>query len=251
MPVDSFGCGTMWPCPNCEEQLEEHFETCWKCGARQSGERDPAFEVTEPAFPERAPPDADAEATPPRLELPAVSYFAIAVFAWTSFIYEAWNLRVVRFSDEPEDLLSLMPPAIALWIVAMIVIGIPMLVSITRSVVYAVRERELWNPVWLLKMLILPEAIRRNHRWFVPVFYASIVVYAVGPLVLRLVIRRVCMWTDRTQRRPAVPGSEAAEIHAQGKIIVNGFSNPSAVLSGARRTLKIHWKSVEIDEPRP
>jgi hypothetical protein len=31
----------MWACPNCHEQHEDHFDTCWNCGAARDGSLDP------------------------------------------------------------------------------------------------------------------------------------------------------------------------------------------------------------------
>ncbi|MCA9212989.1 MAG: hypothetical protein KDB27_07990 [Planctomycetales bacterium] len=33
----------MWKCPNCEEQIEDNFDTCWNCGTQPDGTTDSWF----------------------------------------------------------------------------------------------------------------------------------------------------------------------------------------------------------------
>lgn len=37
----------MWQCPNCSEQHDDQFDTCWKCGSDQVGGRNPDYRVSE------------------------------------------------------------------------------------------------------------------------------------------------------------------------------------------------------------
>lgn len=33
----------MWKCSNCEELIEDNFDTCWNCGYRKDGTQDASF----------------------------------------------------------------------------------------------------------------------------------------------------------------------------------------------------------------
>lgn len=51
----------MWKCPNCEEAVEDSFETCWNCGTSADGSADPDFHRVED---DPTIPDPGAEAGP-------------------------------------------------------------------------------------------------------------------------------------------------------------------------------------------
>ena len=48
----------MWNCVKCGEQLEESFDTCWKCGTSRDGTEDPSFRTEL-----EAEPSVSADAT--------------------------------------------------------------------------------------------------------------------------------------------------------------------------------------------
>jgi len=33
----------MWPCPECDEAIDDTFDVCWNCGTDQAGNKDPEF----------------------------------------------------------------------------------------------------------------------------------------------------------------------------------------------------------------
>jgi hypothetical protein len=61
----------MWICPKCEEEVDDGFEVCWKCGTTASGEEDPEFVPADEAGPIDDPAlDLDAGEPPELDELP-------------------------------------------------------------------------------------------------------------------------------------------------------------------------------------
>lgn len=60
----------MWACSHCGEELEEQFESCWKCGASRDGAIDPTFAETVGSVEEHADEPEDEVPQQPRVRLP-------------------------------------------------------------------------------------------------------------------------------------------------------------------------------------
>lgn len=37
----------MWPCPKCNESIDDNFHVCWRCGTLRDGTEDPTFVAVE------------------------------------------------------------------------------------------------------------------------------------------------------------------------------------------------------------
>lgn len=179
---------TTWQCPNCGEEHPHEFETCWKCGTSRAGDRDPEFVVSEPVRElDQAAEPPPGEAELPSLQLPLVTYFSIPVCIGlfvARAIVVALDLKLGQasvFSWSPIDVL--------LYCIGLLSIGIPMLAVTFRAMYLCLMRRRrpptgvaaLW---WLLSMIQFPEDLRQSHRWFVPVYYGSFVVWLLTPPIL-------------------------------------------------------------------
>lgn len=180
----------MWTCPNCGEEHDDRFETCWKCGTDASGDSDPNFHVSEPiADQEQDGDSASNEDELPSLALPALSYFSIPPFIW---------IRLAMLFNDPEKMVALRmhdlswsPIDIVSYSLAMILIGMPMLFVVVRAGwICTVRQKGPSNSseslLWLLSIFRLPEDFCSSHRWFVPVYYLTIAIMLTVPFVISL-----------------------------------------------------------------
>lgn len=69
----------MWKCPNCEELIEDNFDTCWNCGTYTDGTLDTSF-VPDPDAQDA--PDQSKDPTAQHLgDSPARNGFADSLFA--------------------------------------------------------------------------------------------------------------------------------------------------------------------------
>ena len=135
----------MWQCPNCDEQLEAQFDSCWKCGTMADGGRDPDFVVTEPVRPvdQAAVPQVDASERP-TLELPTMTYFAIPLSFAMMVAQSIWQMTTSQgfsIGISPAQLpgsSSVSPFEIVSAIVFTIlfggVIGIPVFINFIRTI---------------------------------------------------------------------------------------------------------------------
>ena len=59
----------MWKCPSCGEQLEEQFDTCWKCGTNRDGGRSDNFapESSVEGEPDQTVEDEDTDVAPDKV----------------------------------------------------------------------------------------------------------------------------------------------------------------------------------------
>lgn len=178
----------MWQCSGCAEQLEDQFDTCWKCGTRHDGNHDPAFQVSEPLDQQaQAPESVEEDTALPNLELPSVTYFAIPVWLWVYAVMMmfAWNDRSLP-NGRHDFSMSLWE--IALLVSMILLIGIPIFVRMLRIVWESCQELTrqrrpmdgMSQLLWVLSMFRLPETIHERCRWFVPVYYGSFAAPLIG-----------------------------------------------------------------------
>lgn len=62
----------MWKCPNCQELIEDNFDTCWNCGTHTDGTRDPSF---------TRDPDTTAKQSKESLARSGIAYSSVADIA--------------------------------------------------------------------------------------------------------------------------------------------------------------------------
>lgn len=185
----------MWQCPNCNEQLEPQFESCWKCGTRPDGEREPEFVISEPV---RAEDQAEVQtAVPTRLELPAVSYFAIPVYVLVLLAGSIWH-SAFR-TDTFDGVGSISAFEIVVLVAFAGILGIPIALLWMKSLFQSVRNgssRSYFAEVaWLLSVFRLPDSIRRKHRWFVPVYVGAL--YGFCTIVPVLTVADIILQVSR------------------------------------------------------
>lgn len=177
----------MWQCPNCAEQHEDTFDTCWKCGANSTGTRNPDFHVSKPATAEDQSPERVEEPQLPALRLPTVTYFAIPPCLWMNL--------AIQIQEFPADLshlearLSLSPTKIIVIAITVLFVGIPIFVELLRDYYVIIsrkrRGRGYFSEAFrLLSIFLLPEPLRRNHRWFGLIYYVSIIAYVFLPIFM-------------------------------------------------------------------
>ena len=180
----------MWHCLNCGEQHDDGFQTCWKCGSNPAGDRDPDFRVSEPVGEQDQAPDSASDETQlPIPRLPAVTYFSIPPYIWICLAMMLNDLEHLTSTQGPA-----FPPSpfeIVVGAIAAVLIGIPIFVTMARPMFFGImRRRKPLNPFrdslseffWMLAPFRLPESFRESHRWFVPIYYGSLVALLVVPL---------------------------------------------------------------------
>ena len=174
----------MWQCPVCAESLEDSFDTCWKCGTSSTRHRDPAFRISEPATAQDQSLDSVAEAARlPDLRLPTATYFAIPPFIWLSLIYFAIDFREKFVSPNRLQLdFGVSPITLVLWAVAMLLVGVPVGFVFLRGMFLRIMRKQIggsyWSDVsWIISLFRLPDLYHRKYRWFVWVYYFSIIAY--------------------------------------------------------------------------
>lgn len=176
----------MWQCPGCFEELEDTFGTCWKCGMTPSGQRDPAFQITETPDPQvDQPAPSEDEQKIPRLELPAVSYFAIPCFIAYQLARLPAELRQMHNGGTPG--LPMDPLDVAVLIAAMVLIVLPGAALMLRGLYHDLCHKRIGYRVprfWGLFEALLPTNFRAKYPWFVPIYYVSLIAYIVGPIIM-------------------------------------------------------------------
>lgn len=171
----------MWQCPNCGEQHDKDFRTCWKCGTGPKGDRDPEFRITEPVREQDQVADsATGDTVRPALQLPTVSYFCMPFFCCFLMYVNFRQVMELEVLQQPDFRPS--PLEIAGIAAGAVVIGIPTLFLWLRDIYLDIVRRRThsrpWNVAELLRPLTvfrLPESIRRSHGWFAIVYYGTIV----------------------------------------------------------------------------
>jgi hypothetical protein len=176
----------MWQCSTCTESHGDSFDTCWKCGTSSTGDRNPNFHISEPATAQDQGADSPAEATClPVMQLPIVTYFAIPPCIWLDIVIMVQNEPF--FPDRLQPDFRISPTAIILWSVAMLLVEIPIFCVFIRGIFLRLIRRQIgegwWSDVvWSVSTFRLPASFHHKYRWFVFVYYASIVAYVVVPL---------------------------------------------------------------------
>ena len=65
----------MWQCPSCDEQHDDVFDVCWKCGSDPVSNRDMDFHIAEPVREQDQAPDPPADETLfPFLQVPLANF---------------------------------------------------------------------------------------------------------------------------------------------------------------------------------
>ena len=171
----------MWNCLNCSETHDDQFDACWKCGSTRDGQRNPESRLAEPVEGHAQSTRADGES--PSLRLPAVTYFSIPVYLW----YAAIRL-LFQLADFPSARPYEWPATPAGWVVQIAVIvgttffiGIPIFACIVRAL-YRFISRRTPGGIEMLSMFLLPQEFRSKHRWFVPIYYGSILAAVLLPV---------------------------------------------------------------------
>jgi hypothetical protein len=178
----------MWQCFNCGEQHEEQFEQCWKCGSNRAGQRTPYFEISEPVTQMDQAPATDRDDALPEIELPTITYFSIPPFLWINWV----GLASVPCSV-PLDLAPRFSSAgFLLEIVFGVLVGIPVFVAIVRATWVPFFRRQKPDYFEGLNRFFatfrLPASLAKSYRWFVPVYYGSLI--AIVPMFFALVLWR-------------------------------------------------------------
>lgn len=141
------------------------------------GRSDPGFVVTEPVRNEDQTAVKEADASErPKLELPTITYFAIP--AYFAMLLASVIGRTIMSGDHLAGFSSMSLFDIAVATALGAVIGIPMLITFVRAFRHFRHVTWPWQVIpeftWLLSMFRLPESIRREHHWFVPVYVGSL-----------------------------------------------------------------------------
>lgn len=167
-----------WQCPNCGEEHDKRFDTCWKCGTDSAGDRDPEFQVSEPVGePDQAPDSPTDQTQLPDLQLPTVTYFSIPPTIWICLAVMPRDLQ--RFAAHRMLEFSPSPGEIVVQAIVAVLVGIPIFLTMVRAWFLCIIRRYnasngLAELLWILSMFQLPESFRRRHGWFVPVYYGSL-----------------------------------------------------------------------------
>jgi len=177
----------MWHCPNCGEQHEGNFDICWKCGSDPDGDRDPDFQVSEPVTEsDQALVSPAGQTERPDLQLPTVTYFSIPPFMLLTLVMlfrqqPTFNQVTLASMGQIEFAL-----AVIFMVIFMALVGIPVWVAGVRGMFLYHRHRNgpatMADLLWILMMFRLPEGFCRTHRWFVFVYYGSLVTAFIGHL---------------------------------------------------------------------
>ena len=176
---------TVWQCPTCDEQHEDQFDTCWKCGTNRIGGRNQNFRVSEPASENDQAPDSAGDDQLPTLQLPTITYFSIPPFIWLSLVNTFNDLQhwpnVAQIPD-----FSFSMTEIVVHVCATVLIGIPIFFTMVRMLFLCIMRRlqmphRFPEALWMLSMFRLPVDLRLRHSWFVPVYYGSIIAMIILP----------------------------------------------------------------------
>jgi len=167
-----------WQCPTCGERHEGQFETCWKCGSNQTGSRNQDFHVSEPVSENDQLLDSEDDVQLPTLQLPGITYFSIPPLIWISVVCTFIDFeRNPIVPGIPKSSVSKVEIVVLVFVFALI--GIPILFTMTRFLFLCLIRRlqmlKNFPLLWMLTMFRLPVNLCRNHSWFVPVYYGSLV----------------------------------------------------------------------------
>jgi hypothetical protein len=182
----------MWQCLNCAEQLEDAFDTCWKCGTDINGVRDPDFCVSEPATNEdQSRTAAVDERQLPALQLPSLTYVCIPPFLWLS---TASLIRDECAGPTQRGPIHLSAIEIVFLAIGVALVYLPVGFELFRGCYTRLVRKQrgaggLSDFVWLLSMFRLPQSLHGRYRWFAVVYYGSIVAYVVAPPIA--IVRRI------------------------------------------------------------
>ena len=127
----------------------------------------------------------------PSTELPTITYISIPLFIGV-FLVEMAIRYVGVDMGMPEETPS--PLAIATLCLAIPTIGVPVFVAMVRLVYSSISRarhsasdpRNVRSLLRMLSMFRLPRSICRSYRWFVPLYYGSLVAMLVAAPILWL-----------------------------------------------------------------
>ncbi len=181
----------MWRCPNCGEHHDDQFDSCWKCGTGSAGDSNPDFRVSEPATEQDQSPDSQmAELQPPTLRLPSITYFSIAAYPWIYLALFIGNPKLFFRQISPmSPEFHISPTEIIFSAFAFLLIGLPVAAKMVHAWYLDFMRKYTFSDgwfgmTWMLSMFLLPDSLRCSHRWFVPVYYVSLVAWFVVPPVI-------------------------------------------------------------------
>ena len=120
-------------------------------------------------------------------QLPKFSYFSIPPFLLLS-LYKFYCF-VPKLVQGNFRKFTLSAGDIVLSAISALLIGIPVLITMGRPLFASffrlrIPERKPFDFASLHSMFRLPDSISKSHRWFVPVYYGSFVVYFCGTIVI-------------------------------------------------------------------
>ena len=176
----------MWRCLACGEELDEQFDTCWKCGTPES-------ETVPPAngFPEGddrpTPVESDPGALPPQT-LPEITYYGIPPWIFSGIAIAAWEIGSRRVAPDTPLLPNVpwSPLSIAHAVFGVILIHLPLAWLLLRAYFRVMAWRDHWTPElrdgrWLLSLFRLPTSISERHPWFWYPYYGSLLSMCLAP----------------------------------------------------------------------
>lgn len=173
----------MWPCKTCGEELDEAFDTCWKCGTDRAGGQDPELAISGPLDEVAQTPDS-AASRPPDLKLPTYSYFSIPFFLVSAVVGAILQLGETPWPNWPPAPTAL---EIAMSVAFAVLIGIPGFV-VEIQIFYRMWKNPRAGPWELaranLALFVLPREPRHKHPWLVPLYYGLFVAYLFAGLTL-------------------------------------------------------------------
>lgn len=179
----------MWRCLSCGGELNEQFDTCWKCGTPESETAPPADR-----FPEGDDRPTSAEFDPgalPPQTLPEITYYSIPPWIFSGIAIAAWELGSRGEAPDTPLLPNVFwsPLSIAHTVSGVILIHLPLAWLLLRAYFRVLTWWD-WRDYlapdfqgsrWLLSRLLLPTSISERHPWFWHPYYGSLLSMCLAP----------------------------------------------------------------------
>jgi hypothetical protein len=179
----------MWRCLACGEELDNQFDTCWKCGTPRSETVPPADSI--PKGDDRpTPAGPDPGALPPHA-LPEITYYSIPIWIFSGIAIAAWEIGSRGTAPDTPRLPNVLwsPLSIAHAVSGAILIHLPLAWLLLRAYF---RLLEWWDwqdylaldflgSRWLLSCFRLPTSISERHPWFWFPYYGSLLSMCLAP----------------------------------------------------------------------
>ena len=174
-----------WTCTNCDEQHSGAFDACWNCGTDVSGLPDASFrtELDRELVVDAHVDDCDSFSH----RLPGITYYSIPLFSLLfPIVVMQWTALGSTGGSAANS--SLNASAIVVYLAGVLLIVLPTLAIAMRAAFYSLMHRHRLpaihrNVRLLVEAFRLPDPIARERPWFKPVYYASFLLYLIGPIV--------------------------------------------------------------------